>query len=136
VVLIDADGMIFQDDLIKAGEEGGRKASGLLHSAVVNYVQREAPHIPTDVKVLCRVYANVRGLADVLLRIGVIDDANIFEQFTGGFTRGKVLFDFVDVGPGKDRADEKIIGTVFSIFFTIPPTCRYCHSSTRQTAAG
>jgi hypothetical protein len=27
-----------------------------------------------------------------------------------GFTRGKTLFDFIDVGPGKDRADEKIIG--------------------------
>jgi hypothetical protein len=27
-----------------------------------------------------------------------------------GLTQGRTLFDFVDVGAGKDRADEKIIG--------------------------
>lgn len=36
---------------------------------------------------------------------------SVFEDFARGFSRGKTLFDFVDVGPGKDRADEKIIGT-------------------------
>jgi hypothetical protein len=57
------------------------------------------------------VYANVRGLGDVLARKGTVEDVGVFEDFTRGFTRGKVNFDFVDVGSGKDRADEKIIGT-------------------------
>lgn len=107
--------MIFQDELIKAGEEGGRKAAGLLFSAIRNFVQLETRNIPTDVKIICRVYANVRGLSDVLVRVGLIDDNTVFEEFMRGFTRGKVLFDFVDVGPGKDRADEKISGKASSI---------------------
>jgi hypothetical protein len=56
------------------------------------------------------MYANVRGLADVLVRTGAIEDTGVFEDFMRGFTRGKTLFDFVDVGAGKDRADQKIIG--------------------------
>ena len=56
------------------------------------------------------MYANVKGLADVLVRAGAIKDVAVFEDFARGFSRGKTLFDFVDVGSGKDRADEKIIG--------------------------
>jgi hypothetical protein len=56
------------------------------------------------------VYANVSGLAEVLRRKGIIEDVSLFEDFTRGFTRGKAHFDFIDVGAGKDRADEKIIG--------------------------
>jgi hypothetical protein len=59
---------------------------------------------------VCRIYANVRGLSDVLARMGIIDDVSVFEDFARGFTRGKTMFDFIDVGSGKDRADEKIIG--------------------------
>lgn len=59
---------------------------------------------------MCRIYANVRGLGEVLVRTGAIEELANFEDFVRGFTRGKVLFDFVDVGAGKDRADEKIIG--------------------------
>lgn len=59
---------------------------------------------------MCRVYANVRGLGDVLVRTGIIPDIAVFEDFARGFTRGKALFDFIDVGAGKDRADDKIIG--------------------------
>jgi hypothetical protein len=46
----------------------------------------------------------------VLVRKGVYQDIIEFEDFVRGFTWGKTLFDFVDVGAGKDRADEKIIG--------------------------
>jgi hypothetical protein len=54
------------------------------------------------------MYANVRGLGDVLVRTGVIEELGVFEDFVRGFTRGKSLFDFVDVGAGKDRADKKV----------------------------
>jgi hypothetical protein len=56
------------------------------------------------------MYANVRGLGDVLARKGIVEDVGVFEDFVRGFTRAKVHFDFIDVGSGKDRADEKIIG--------------------------
>jgi hypothetical protein len=115
LVLIDGDGMIFQNDLINAGDKGGRKAAGLVQDAVQTYVQRELATVPPNAKVVCRVYANVRGLAGTLAGLGMVDDVDIVEQFARGFTRGKVLFDFVDVGPGKDRADEKIVGKLLNI---------------------
>ena len=59
---------------------------------------------------MCRIYANVRGLGDVLVCKGIYRDILEFEEFVRGFTQGKTLFDFIDVGAGKDRADEKIIG--------------------------
>ena len=34
----------------------------------------------------------------------------MIEEFARGFTGSKQLFDFVDVGMGKDRADDKISG--------------------------
>jgi hypothetical protein len=60
--------------------------------------------------VICRIYANVLGLGDILARAGAVEDAYVFEAFVRGFTRAKDMFDFIDVGSGNDRADEKIIG--------------------------
>ncbi|KAF2190134.1 hypothetical protein K469DRAFT_657856 [Zopfia rhizophila CBS 207.26] len=111
MILIDGDGMIFSDDFIKEGEIGGRKAAATLQTAILDYVQREVDTVPTDVKVVCRVYANIKGLAEVLVRAGIVEEIGLVEEFTRGFTRGKTLFDFVDVGPGKDRADDKLIET-------------------------
>lgn len=111
VVLIDGDGMIFRSEFIREGEQGGRRAAARLQVAIASYIEQETKTIPTESRILCRVYANVRGLADVLVRTGVVDDVTLFEDFVRGFTRGKTLFDFVDVGPGKDRADDKVIGT-------------------------
>lgn len=109
MVLIDGDGMIFLDEFLREGEQGGRRAAAQLSAAVQNYMDAEAD-IPRGARVVCRIYANVRGLGDVLVRAGSIEDIGQFEDFVRGFTRGKTLFDFIDVGAGKDRADEKIIG--------------------------
>ncbi|KAF2466193.1 uncharacterized protein BDR25DRAFT_294330 [Lindgomyces ingoldianus] len=111
LVLIDGDGMIFLDEFIRAGEAGGRQAAAKLYSSITQYVQRELQNVPTEFRVVCRIYANVSGLAEVLVRCGVIEEVSPYHSFALGFTRGKTLFDFVDVGPGKDRADEKLIGT-------------------------
>ncbi|KAF1949829.1 hypothetical protein CC80DRAFT_539999 [Byssothecium circinans] len=102
VVLIDGDGMIFKDEYIRDGELGGRRAAAQLYKEI-------EPRVPPNCRIICRVYANVRGLADVLVRIGAVEELAVFEDFVRGFTRGRSLFDFVDVGAGKDRADSKII---------------------------
>ncbi|KAH7384175.1 hypothetical protein DE146DRAFT_217595 [Phaeosphaeria sp. MPI-PUGE-AT-0046c] len=109
MVLIDGDGMIFNGEYIQEGETGGRRAASQLHAEVQNYMQSQCEDVPLGARIVCRVYANVRGLGDVLVRNGTIEELSIFEDFVRGFSRGKTLFDFVDVGAGKDRADEKII---------------------------
>ncbi|KAJ4372575.1 hypothetical protein N0V86_007935 [Didymella sp. IMI 355093] len=110
MVLIDGDGMIFLNENVRDGEAGGRRAASQLDTAVRVWIENEAKEVPLTSRVICRIYANVRGLGEVLVRTGGIAAVEDFEDFVRGFTRAKTLFDFIDVGAGKDRADEKIIG--------------------------
>jgi hypothetical protein len=105
--------MVFEDRLIQKGEAGGKEAAGLLWTCVRDYVHQRLPSINSEYKIVARVYANVRGLGDVCNRAGILDNPILMEDFARGFTGSKQLFDFVDVGSGKDRADEKITGRSF-----------------------
>ncbi|KAI9828803.1 MAG: hypothetical protein M1832_001908 [Thelocarpon impressellum] len=108
LVLIDGDGMIFQDHLLQNGEQGGKEASGLLASAIRDYVEREVEDLGSDYKIVARIYANTKGLADTCFRAGIVDKPSKVEEFARGFTQSKHLFDFIDVGSGKERADSKV----------------------------
>ena len=102
--------MIFENDLLRKGEEGGREAANLLWSSVRDYIHETVPDINPDYKIVARVYANQKGLANACYQAGITDSHYILEEFARGFTGSKQLFDFIDVGSGKDRADEKISG--------------------------
>ncbi|TKA67600.1 hypothetical protein B0A49_04582 [Cryomyces minteri] len=108
LVLVDGDAMIFQDALLQEAEAGGKKAAGLLQSAVMSFLESAVAELPSDTKVVTRIYANLRGLSDVCAKAGIVDNPSKAEGFMRGFTRGRTLFDFVDVGYGKDRADGKM----------------------------
>jgi hypothetical protein len=109
--------MVFQDEFIREGDTGGRKAAAQLQNEIETWIHRENKNIPLDCRIICRVYANVKGLANVLVRAGIIEEVSFFEEFVRGFTRSKSLFDFVDVGSGKDRADEKMRGMCSMVTF-------------------
>ena len=102
--------MIFKDNLLKQGEVGGRKAANALHNSVLEWATSNIMECPADSKVVVRVYANLRGLAEVCTKAGIVEHPSIVHEFARGFTCGKTLFDFTDVGAGKDRADAKIAG--------------------------
>ena len=102
--------MIFNDGLIKEGENGGKEAAARLYDAVRDYIRHEIPDMPSDYKIVTKVYANLKGLGDVCQRAAILDRSSAVEDFARGFTGSKHLFDFVDVGMGKDRADDKITG--------------------------
>jgi len=108
-VLLDGDGMIFNENLLQQGEKGGKEAASHLWGAMNDFVQRALPHLSSP-KILARIYANVKGLGDVLQKSSIIDRASLFEDFARGFNGSKLLFDFIDVGAGKDKADDKITG--------------------------
>lgn len=97
LVLLDGDGMIFDDNFISRGETGGREAAQLLWSSVTDFVQKSHLNLPSDYKVVTRIYANLKGLGDVCQRSGIIEKPEIIEEFARGFTGSKQLFDFVDV---------------------------------------
>ena len=101
--------MIFEDELIKKGEAGGEEAASLLWNAI--YTQVQASSLPSDIKVVARVYADLKGLGEICSNIGIIPSRDLIRDFACGFTGSKPLFDFIDVVMGEDRADDKISGT-------------------------
>lgn len=101
--------MIFSEQLLQQGEKGGKEAASQLWGAMNDFVHSALPHLSSP-KILARIYANVKGLGDVLQMSGIIDRATVFEDFARGFNGSKLLFDFIDVGNGKDKADDKITG--------------------------
>ncbi|KAF5018267.1 hypothetical protein F66182_9770 [Fusarium sp. NRRL 66182] len=107
LILIDGDGLIFQEELINQGLEGGKKAAYALRAAVADLCGHERTG---SLEIVCRVVANVAGLGKALCRDGTLEDPGVFKEFTLGFTRAKASFDFIDVGYGKERADSKIRG--------------------------
>ncbi|KAI9890944.1 MAG: hypothetical protein M1814_003445 [Vezdaea aestivalis] len=109
LILIDGDGMLFTDDFLKFGEQGGREAAKKIHNIAQDYIALELPKL-SNYRIIARVYANLKGLADALYRAGVIEHQQKMIEFARGFTSSKPLFDFIDVGTGKDRADSKMTG--------------------------
>lgn len=58
-----------------------------------------------------RAFANVSGLAAALVRDGRLRQEVQLRLFAAEFSNRQPFFDFVDVGNGKERADQKIRGT-------------------------
>ncbi|KAH8696668.1 CCCH zinc finger protein [Talaromyces proteolyticus] len=110
IVLLDGDGMIFHDQYLRNGEQGGKDAANQLASALNHYVSRNLPNV-TSPKLVTRVYANVSGLGNACYHAGIVDKPSVIDDFVRGFNESRLLFDFVDVGHGKDRADDKISET-------------------------
>jgi hypothetical protein len=108
LVLVDGDGYIFDDALIKAGAEGGVKAANLLNAAVKEWLLRSG-HDVADCRIMVRIYTNLAGLSKALARAGLSgNEARSLAPFAASFTRAQDLFDFVDAGDKKENADFKI----------------------------
>ncbi|KAF3766097.1 hypothetical protein M406DRAFT_88894 [Cryphonectria parasitica EP155] len=104
VVLIDGDGCHFQKQYIERGMEGGKHAAYTLRNAIL----RECHDQTGQFEVITRFIANLSGLAMITRASGTVESETTFKDFTLGFTQGMASFDFIDVGPGKERTDTKI----------------------------
>lgn len=120
MVLLDGDGMIFNDQYLRAGEHGGRDAATTLSEHLRNYFQISVKDLPPDFKVIVRIYVNLKGLSEVCYRGGITENVTLLESFFKGFTGSKILYDVIDVGTGKERADSKIAGTFGHKFYQSP----------------
>ena len=96
----------WEEALIRQGVEGGKKAAYALRSAILE----QCGDFAGNMEVIAKVYANLGGLAKAMRRNGCLEAEETLKEFTIGFTQGKATFDFVDVGHGKERADNKIKG--------------------------
>lgn len=103
LVLVDGDGLIFKEDLVKQGLEGGKKAAYALRQEI-----SERTGNADETEIIAKVVANMAGLSKAMKRDGAVDSESDVRDFMLGFTQAKASFDFVDVGYGKERADSKI----------------------------
>ncbi|CAJ2510746.1 Uu.00g063710.m01.CDS01 [Anthostomella pinea] len=103
LVLIDGDGLIFKENLIKQGIEGGRRAANDLRQSIA-----EQCTSVYETEIIAKVVANFSGLNKAMKRDGSVDSEMDLKDFMMGFNQAKASFDFVDVGHGKERADSKI----------------------------
>jgi len=110
-VLVDGDGMIFNNNLIKLGVEGGKQAAAALRNSVLEHCS----DLTDQIEIIANVYANQYGLANAMLRDGSLEDMEDLKEFAVGFTQGKASFNYIDVGHGKERADSKIKGKVLEV---------------------
>ncbi|TVY31844.1 hypothetical protein LSUB1_G008757, partial [Lachnellula subtilissima] len=104
MILIDGDGLLFNETLISQGLEGGKQAANALRNSVL----QNCGELADEIEVIAKVCANMSGLAKAMRRDGSLANPDDLRDFTLGFTQGKASFDFIDVGHGKERADSKI----------------------------
>lgn len=106
LVLVDGDGMIFDDDLVSSGAESGSRAAKLLNDVVRNSLRgRNLDHC----RVMVRIYANLAGLSKALSKSKLVGaEKRSLAPFVANFNRSNELFDFVDAGELKENADFKI----------------------------
>ncbi|KAL2208425.1 hypothetical protein CC79DRAFT_1366635 [Sarocladium strictum] len=123
LVLIDGDGYVFHESLIKGGAEGGRRAAQLLDESVkFNLRDKGLEHCD----VVVRIYANVAGLSRALSKAGLGgNEARSLAPFVASFNRSFGLYDFVDAGDLKENADFKLRSALR--FYADIPSCRHIY---------
>lgn len=106
LVLVDGDGYVFDDNLIRAGGDGGKQAAKLLNDIVRNSLRyRGLEHC----RIMVRIYANLSGLSKACCKAGLCGpEKRSLAPFVAAFNRSTDLMDFVDAGELKENADFKI----------------------------
>ncbi|KAH8892053.1 hypothetical protein GQ53DRAFT_781712 [Thozetella sp. PMI_491] len=104
VVLIDGDGLLFKESLVRQGREGGKAAAYALRSAIL----RECGEHAKDIEVIAKCYSDLGGLGKSMRCDGCLDNETDLRDFWQGFTQGELAFDFVDIGHSNERAGHKL----------------------------
>lgn len=109
VVLLDGEGIIFKDEFLQAGEEGGRNAADQLYAAIHSYLKSNLPNVNTP-KIMMKIYLNARGFGEQCARNGILTEPSAIHDFIRGFNETMSCSEIVDVGSGKNSAHNKIQG--------------------------
>ncbi|KAG2412979.1 hypothetical protein HFD88_010538 [Aspergillus terreus] len=109
LVLVDGDGYLFREELIKAGADGGISAAALLNDSIKDILHDQIGAQADQCRIMVRIYSNLLGLSKTLARSGLVGhEARSLSPFAASFTRSRDLFDYIDAGDKKEGADFKI----------------------------
>ncbi|KAL9115903.1 MAG: hypothetical protein Q9227_000271 [Pyrenula ochraceoflavens] len=81
LVLVDADGYIFNKKYLTNHESGGHDAAYALRSEVTRYIAQENLPIHPDCEIAVNVYANQKGLGKAIVDAGLLPEISVFESF-------------------------------------------------------
>ncbi|KOS37219.1 hypothetical protein ACN38_g11995 [Penicillium nordicum] len=107
VLLLDGEGIIFKDEFLQLGEQGGRNAAKQLWKSLQGYVTTILSTL-TEPKIMTKIYLNVKGLMETYIRGGIALESSTISEFIRGFNESASFFEIVDVGTGKNKAHDKI----------------------------
>lgn len=111
-MLLDGSGIIFKDEFIQNGEQGGENAAKQLYTALADHLGVNFPNVPSP-KIMVKIFVNLKGpkgLSEAYTRGGIVSDRSVVDDFVRGFNSSIPLFDLVDIGAGKDKGHHKIGG--------------------------
>ena len=111
-VLVLVDGDAYRWSLCHFKSEiasPGAHAAEALKREVQQYILGTQNHIPLQCRIVTRVFYNASGTAPIAERSGPAAKRKLSE-FARAFTESGPLFDYLDCGRGKERADSKIQG--------------------------
>lgn len=98
------------DRFITKGTKGGEAAADEFLARSREYL-RNVHDDAEKLDLIVRIYANLEGMANLLVREGKVRNLGQLRAFSTGFSSRVPFFDFVDVGVGKDGgAARKIRG--------------------------
>lgn len=120
LVILDGDGAVFQDYIYSSGREGGAEAASLLQQAIKQQLKELYPEANLgDYQIVVNIVLNLQGLGKKLQSCNIISGPVELQSFGRAFGLAQPLFNFIDVGDGKERADHKIRETL-RLFLPIP----------------
>ena len=108
-ISLNSDLLQFQEKFLNKNEGGGKDAADELHARIKEYF-RELYVDANNTEIVVRAYADVKALQAACVKNGKMKNGASLGLFAHGFNQRQGLFDFVDVGPGKEGADNKIRG--------------------------
>lgn len=114
-VVVDGNSLVFRDDLVRGGLDGGRRAAVMLRDELIEWIPKNVEHAPSEVKVVVKVYADLKSLATRFVKTGVIAKSSIMGDFARGFNS---LYEFVDIGTCD--VGGKVVGKPYPIKYLVP----------------
>jgi hypothetical protein len=106
ICLLDGDGMIFTQELMSQGQEGGLAAARKLTERVRQFISTSEGFEQYQLWVY--LFYNKRGLLETFGRVGLTTVRAKFDDFMMGFNQAAERFIMVDVGGSKEAADAKL----------------------------
>lgn len=103
LVLIDADadGFLFLDKYLTRRAQGGEQLADELLIRIKEYL-RPLFEDADSIDIIVRVYANLEGMANFLVRDGRVRNLGQLRAFSTGFCGRISTFDWIDIGVGKE----------------------------------